>query len=122
MTTSHRLMDELGRTVLAGSGALGTSLRRAADTAGGPVEILNLRQPAAVRSLHNAYRDAGSQILITNTFGANRLALGDAGLGEQVAAVNEAGVRLAREAAGDAAMVWASAGPLGLGLRFDDFG
>jgi homocysteine S-methyltransferase len=114
-------MQQLGRTVLIGSGALGTSLRQTADIPGLPVEFLNLRNPESVIALHKAYRASGSQILVTNTFAANRLALNEAGLANQCREINEAGVRLARAAADKDCLVWASVGPLSLGLRHDDF-
>lgn len=117
---NHALFHELQRSILIGSGAIGTCLRTHA-AAGEPVELLNLRQPDAVRALHASYCEAGSQILVTNTFAANAVALGEAGFAALGAEINRAGVRLAREVAGEGCMVWASVGPLGLGLRLDDF-
>jgi homocysteine S-methyltransferase len=114
-------MQELGHSLLIGSGAIGTCLRQASGAGDEPVELLNLRQPEVVRSLHAAYRAAGSRILVTNTFAANTLVLGDAGCAELCQQANRAGVALAREAAESACMVWASVGPLGLGLRLDDY-
>lgn len=118
---THPLMNELGRTVLVGSGAIGTCLRKAGGRIDEPVELLNLREPALVRNLHAAYRDAGSQILVTNTFAANALILGEAGADDLCDDVNRAGVTLAREAGGSECLVWASVGPLGLGLRLEDY-
>lgn len=118
---THPLMNELGRTVLVGSGAIGTCLRKAGGRNDEPVELLNLREPTLVRNLHAAYRDAGSQILVTNTFAANALILGEAGAGDLCDDVNCAGVTLAREAGGSECLVWASIGPLGLGLRLEDY-
>ncbi len=110
-----------GRTVLIGSGAIGTCLRGAVGIGDEPVELLNLRSPETVKSLHTAYRDAGSQILVTNTFAATVLVMGEAGGADRCDEVNRAGVALAREAAGLDGLVWASVGPLGLGLRLEDF-
>lgn len=118
---THPLMNELGRTMLVGSGAIGTCLRKAGGRSDEPVELLNLREPALVRNLHTAYRDAGSHILVTNTFAAQTLALEEAGAGELCDDVNRAGVALAREAGGAQCLVWASIGPLGLGLRLEDY-
>lgn len=118
---THPLMNELGRTMLVGSGAIGTCLRKAGGRSDEPVELLNLREPVLVRNLHTAYRDAGSQILVTNTFAAQTLALEEAGAGELCDDVNRAGVALAREAGGARCLVWASIGPLGLGLRLEDY-
>jgi methionine synthase I (cobalamin-dependent)/5,10-methylenetetrahydrofolate reductase len=114
-------MDELGQQLLIGSGAMGTVLRRATSRAGEPVELLNLRQPDAVRAVHSAYHEAGSQILVTNTFAANRLLLAESDAADKVVSINSAGVGLAREAAAGKCMVWASVGPLRLGLRLADF-
>jgi methionine synthase I (cobalamin-dependent)/5,10-methylenetetrahydrofolate reductase len=118
---TNAIADALGRNVLIGSGAIGTCLRKAGGRSDEPVELLNLREPALVRSLHTAYRDAGSQILVTNTFAAQALALEEAGAGELCDDVNRAGVALAREAGGGECLVWASIGPLGLGLRLEDY-
>ena len=115
------LMRELGIHLLIGSGAIGTVLRRMGDKVDEPVELLNLRRPEAVLVLHKAYREAGSHILVTNTFAANTLIFGDAGLGDLCDEVNRAGVALARQAAGLECLVWASVGPLGLGLRLEDY-
>ncbi|MDD4242621.1 MAG: homocysteine S-methyltransferase family protein, partial [Smithellaceae bacterium] len=110
-----------GRTVLIGSGAIGTCLRGTVGIGDEPVELLNLRSPEMVKSLHTVYRQAGSQILVTNTFAANALVLGEAGAGDLCDDVNRAGVALAGEAGGEQCLVWASVGPLGLGLRLEDY-
>jgi len=115
------MMNELGRNVLIGSGAIGTCLRQAGGKGDEPVELLNLRQPETVKSLHAAYRAAGSQILVTNTFAANALVFGDAGAADLCGQTNRAGVALARAAGGSQCLVWASVGPLGLGLRLEDY-
>lgn len=118
MTTG---MAELGVKILVGSGAVGTVLRRGQEQAGEPVELLNLRRPEAVLALHRAYREAGSRILVTNTFAANPLMLAECGAASLCREINEAGVALARQAAGDACLVWASVGPLSLGFRHEDY-
>lgn len=115
------IMRELGRVILIGSGAIGTCLRRTGITGDEPVELLNLRQPETVRNMHAAYRSAGSQILVTNTFAANIIAFADADADELCEQVNRAGVALAREAGAPECLIWASVGPLGLGLRLDDY-
>ena len=114
-------MADLGKTILIGSGAVGTVLRRGQELSGGPVELLNLRRPEAVLALHEAYREAGSQILVTNTFAANGFLLEESGTASLCREINEAGVFLARQAAGEGCLVWASVGPLSLGLRHEDY-
>jgi homocysteine S-methyltransferase len=99
---------------------MGTLLRERAG-AFRLVELLNLAAPEAVRAAHAAYRDAGSRVLVTNTFAANPLSLADAEAAAQCVEINRRGVALAREAAGAEGVVWGSVGPLALGLRLDDF-
>ena len=114
-------MKELGRTILIGSGAIGTSLRKLVSAGNDPVELLNLRDENDVYNLHKAYLNAGADILITNTFSANSLALSEIGMESKCRLINEKGVAIARDAAEDKAMVWASVGPLNLGLRIEDY-
>jgi methionine synthase I (cobalamin-dependent)/5,10-methylenetetrahydrofolate reductase len=79
---------------------------------------LNLSQPALVREVHEEYVRAGAEIIETNTFGANRPRLAAFGLVEKLHAINEAGVRLAREAVKDAkAWVAGAIGPLGVRIE-----
>jgi homocysteine S-methyltransferase len=66
-----------------------------------------------VRQIHQEYVKAGAEILETNTFGANRMRLGAFGLAEKLHQINQAGVRLAREAARENAFVAGAIGPLG---------
>lgn len=121
MQTTKTIMRKLGINVLIGSGAIGTCLREKSNIGDEPVELLNLRRPEVVRNLHAAYRSAGSQILVTNTFAANMIIAEDSGIADLCREINTAGVALAREAGGDECLVWASIGPLGLGLRLDDY-
>jgi len=72
---SNQILEQLGKKILIGSGAIGTCLRQQGHIAGDPVELLNLRRPESVKALHEEYKMAGSQILVTNTFGANPLLL-----------------------------------------------
>ena len=66
---------------------------------------LNLSAPQLVKEIHQEYVKAGAEVLETNTFGATRIRLGAFGFAEKLRAINEAGVRLAREAAGEKAFV-----------------
>jgi homocysteine S-methyltransferase len=75
---------------------------------------LNLSQPELIRTVHADYVHAGAELIETNTFGANRIALARHGLAEQAAAINRAGVELARSAAGDRAYVAGAVGPSGV--------
>ena len=75
---------------------------------------LNLSQPELIQTVHRDYVAAGAEIIETNTFGANRIALARHGLAEQMAAINRAGVELASAAAGERAYVGAAVGPTGV--------
>jgi homocysteine S-methyltransferase len=79
-------------------------------------EEANVRAPESVVSLHASFIRAGAELIETNTFGANRHKLRGQYLEEEVEAINEAGVKLAREArevAGQDVYVAGSIGPLG---------
>ncbi|MFL5447739.1 MAG: bifunctional homocysteine S-methyltransferase/methylenetetrahydrofolate reductase, partial [Gemmatimonadales bacterium] len=78
---------------------------------------LNLSQPGLVREVHEAYVHAGAEILETNTFGANPVKLSSHGLEEQTELINRSAVALARQAAGQRALVVGAIGPLGIRLE-----
>jgi 5-methyltetrahydrofolate--homocysteine methyltransferase len=81
-------------------GAMGTELMAAGLEAGGCGEAWNLAHPDRVLAIHRRYAEAGADCLITNTFGASRIMLARHGHADDLAAINAAGVRLAREALG----------------------
>lgn len=103
------------RAVLA-DGAIGTMLFERGLEQGEPPEGWNLERPEVVQQLHQDYVDAGAQIILTNSFGANRRRLQLHGLEDRVGELNEAAARLARAVA-DAAeapvLVAGSIGPTG---------
>jgi 5-methyltetrahydrofolate--homocysteine methyltransferase len=85
-------------------------------TSGESPERWNVERPDVVRAVHRAYRDAGSRILLTNTFGGNRFRLALHGLDPRVGELNEAAARLAGEVAhvpGGDAVVAGDIGPSG---------
>jgi len=73
----------------------------------------NLTHPEKVEEVAREYVDAGSRIILTNTFGANRYVLGKFGLADKVAEINITGVEISKKAAGTRAYVFASMGPSG---------
>jgi homocysteine S-methyltransferase len=95
-------------------GAMGTALYERGVFINQSFDALCLTRPDLVAEVHREYRAAGAELLETNTFGANRARLAGHGLEEQVREINAAGVRLAREAAGDEAWVGGSMGPVGV--------
>ena len=95
-------------------GAMGTMLFEAGLTSGDSPERWNVERPDVIRGIHRAYREAGSRILLTNTFGGNRFRLALHGLEARVAELNEAAARLAAEVAhGAGAVVAGDIGPSG---------
>jgi 5-methyltetrahydrofolate--homocysteine methyltransferase len=104
---------EQGNLLIA-DGATGTMLQSLGLPAGAAPELWNVERPDAVRTLHQAYLDAGSGVILTNTFGGSRLKLDRVGsLGERCAELNQAAARLAKETAGDSAYVAGDIGPTG---------
>ncbi|MFL7809717.1 MAG: homocysteine S-methyltransferase family protein [Anaerolineae bacterium] len=101
-----------GRVIVA-DGATGTMLLAAGLPAGTPPERWVLENPNPIRDLQRAYVEAGSDLIIACTFGANRTRLEQTGLADQLAEVNQRAVQIAREAAGDRAYVAADIGPTG---------
>jgi 5-methyltetrahydrofolate--homocysteine methyltransferase len=98
---SNRLLEELKKRTLLGDGAMGTQLQLAGLEPGGCGEAWNLSHPERVLAIQRRYVEAGSDCLLTNTFGGCRIMLKRHGHGDDVAAINAAGVRIAREAFGD---------------------
>lgn len=113
---------ESGRPILA-DGAMGTSLHASGVPFESCFDELNLTRPELVLEIHRGYLEAGAQIIETNTFGANRHKLSSHGLEDKVAEINQAAVKLARQAidqSGREALVGGSVGPLG--VRMAPFG
>lgn len=100
--------------LLVSDGAMGTMLQSLGLEAGQCPELWNLTHPEKVQQVHRAYREAGAQLLTTNTFGGNRIRLAGHGLEGKLAEINRRAVQLAREVAGDAVCVIASVGPTGM--------
>jgi methionine synthase I (cobalamin-dependent) len=94
-------------------GAWGTELQARGLESGECPDGWNLAHPERVEEVARAYVGAGSQVILTNTFRANRVALDGGSLAERVVEINRAGVEISRRAAGSRAAVFASIGPTG---------
>jgi len=95
-------------------GAMGTQLMLAGLEQGGCGEHWNLTHADRVLAIQRRYVEAGADCLITNTFGGSRLMLKRHGHADDLAAINQAGARIAREAFGDRpGYVLGDLGPLG---------
>src|SRR5260370_15119440 len=116
-TRAAEFREALENRVLVADGAMGTTLYQKGIFTNRCYDELNLSLPALIRDVHQEYLKAGSEILGTNTFGANRKRLAAYGFGENVRLINQAGVRIAREAAREQAFVAGTVGPLGIRLE-----
>lgn len=106
--------------VLLCDGAMGTELQKLGQTK--CPEECNLSRPNLVQRIHYGYFCAGSDIVQTNSFGANRCRLEKYGLGGQVALINNIAVRLVKEVCPIGRFIAGSIGPTGKILEpFGDF-
>jgi methionine synthase I (cobalamin-dependent) len=111
----ERIANE-GRALVA-DGGMGTSLFELGLQAGGTPEVWNVDHPDLVEKVHRGFVEAGSDILLTNTFGGTRSRLELDGHAHRVAELNEAGIAAAKRVADDAerdVIVAGSVGPTGL--------
>ena len=111
--------ERLKDSILVADGAMGSYLHESVGTVR-CFDELNSTEPEAVFRVHQAYIEAGAQIIETNTFGANRFKLEPLGLGNDVQRLNSRGVKIAREARESAArevLIAGSMGPLGIGVQ-----
>src|SRR6266849_5265026 len=117
ITRAKVFREQLSRRVLVADGAMGTMLYDKGIFINRCYDELNLASPDMVRQIHLDYVKAGAEILETNTFGGNRMRLAAFGLTEKLGAINRAGVKIARDAARDAAFVAGAMGPLGTNIE-----
>lgn len=97
-------------------GSWGTQMQKRGLNRGECPDSWNLKHPERVLEVAQQYVTAGSQIILTNTFGGSRLALKKYNLDHQTVDINMAGVEISKKAAGNRAYVFASIGPTGLML------
>ncbi len=107
-------LEKVKETILVFDGAMGSLLYERGIFVTQNFEQLNVARPDVVKRIHADYLAAGAQVLLTNTFGANKIRLDRHGLGNEVRSYNLAGARNAREIAGRDAYVAGSIGPTGL--------
>jgi len=105
-------LEHLRNHLLVGDGAMGTMIYNHGIPLAQSFDELNLTHPGLIQNIHRAYVAAGAQAVETNSFTANRYRLARFGLEARLAEINQAAVRLAREAAAGKAYVLASIGPV----------
>ncbi len=107
------LLDSARRRVVIGDGGMGTQLQIAGLEPGAAGELWNVENPDAVVAIQRRYVNAGSAIILSNTFGGSSLALERHGLAARASELNRAGAQAACRAAGDRAWVLGDIGPFG---------
>jgi len=117
--TENRFLQQLDKRPLLCDGAMGTMIYSKGVAFERCFDELNLTNPALIADIHRSYINAGADVIETNTFGANRLKLGEHGLAGKTVEINQAAVRLARrvvDASFREVFVAGSVGPLGARL------
>jgi 5-methyltetrahydrofolate--homocysteine methyltransferase len=109
----NKLRERIKQGIFLLDGAMGTQLFARGIDAGKCNDYLNIESPEIISEIQSTYLQAGSDAIITNTFGANKFALARHGLSEEVVEINKAAARIARQAAGDEHYVLADIGPTG---------
>jgi 5-methyltetrahydrofolate--homocysteine methyltransferase len=94
-------------------GAMGTQLISRGIKVGTCNDCLNIESPDIISDIHRSYLEAGSDAVLSNTFGANKYALGRHGFAEEAVKINKAGAQIARQAAGEEKYVLGDIGPSG---------
>jgi homocysteine S-methyltransferase len=107
-----RLSQLLSKQVVLADGAMGTMLYQSGVFVNACFDELNISNPKLVSKIHQQYVEAGVDFIETNTFGANEVKLARYGLSEQLEKINKAGVELAKNTAGERALVAGAIGPL----------
>lgn len=113
MDAVDSFLETLAERPLLFDGAIGSLLYNHGVLHTACYDELNVSRPQLLREIHRKYRSAGADILQTNTFGANRIALDRHGFGGRTVEINRAGVEVARECS-DGAFVAGSVGPTGI--------
>lgn len=119
----NKFLEKLEKGTLLIDGAMGTMLHARGVGFDKCFDELNLTNPSAVADVHRAYIEAGAELIITNTFGANRFKLSKHGLADDVIAINKAGVELAKRIVAASFKDVLIAGDVGpLGVRIAPYG
>ncbi len=120
---TNKFLDLLASQTLLADGAMGTMLHTRGVGFDKCFDELNLTNPSAVAEIHREYIEAGAQLIITNTFGANRFKLTKHGLQDDVVEINKASVDLAKRVVAASFKDVLVAGDVGpLGVRIAPFG
>ncbi len=113
MSDRQPFLEALADRVILGDGGMGTEIYARGVFINRCYDELNLSNPKLVQEIHADFIKAGSELIESNTYGANRIKLKAHGLEDRLSDIVTTGVRLAREVAGEANYVAASIGALG---------
>jgi len=109
----NRLHALCGTGLLITDGGWGTEFQKRGLAVGLPSDMWNLTHPDDVEAVARAYVEAGSRVILTNTFRSNPLALAPSAAADRAGEINRRGVELSKRAAGTEVRVFASMGPTG---------
>ncbi len=101
------------KKIIISDGAWGTELAKRGLPSNEAPESWNITHPEKILSVAQAYVDAGADIILTNTFNANKLKLAKFSLADKVYDIIKAGVEISKQAAGHKSLVFVSVGPTG---------
>lgn len=105
------IIEKMSETPLVFDGAMGTIIYEKGVFINACFDELNLTNPNLIKSIHQEYVDAGADVILSNTFGANLFKLEKFGLADKIYDINLQGAKNAKEVAGDKVYVLASIGP-----------
>jgi homocysteine S-methyltransferase len=112
-------LKQIHEKVILGDGAIGTYIYEKGVSLGANTDLLNINDPDLIYSVHEEYIRAGSELIETNTFGANRIKLQKTGQSDLARELNIRGAQLALKAAGSDVYVAGSIGPTGLDFSME---
>lgn len=107
------LLQRLKKDILLLDGSMGVMLQQRGLPPGYAPDLWNVERPDVVLDVHREYVKAGSDIILTNTFGSTRLRLTEYGAENRLKEINQEGVKIARKAAGEKVFVAGDIGPCG---------
>lgn len=114
------LMELLKQAPILTDGAWGTEMQRRGLAPGACPDEWNLSHPEEVEAVARSYVQAGSRIILTNTFGANRFVLEGHGLADRAESINREGAAISKRAAAGGSLVFGSIGPSGKMLMLEE--
>lgn len=113
-------LEFLEKNIVLFDGGMGTEIYSRGIFINRCYDEINISQPGLIKKIHEDYIAAGSDVIESNTFGANRFKLQAHGLADKLRDINYQGVKIAREAAGEDVYVAGGVGPLG--IKIEPFG